>query len=317
VTEVQRLIAELSASGALRVIVQIALIVLATLVAMRFAHVLVSSALNRLFQRETAEGTAQDLSAVEVERRRATLDHLAYRSLRVIILVIAFLMVLHVLDLNIGPAIAGLGVVGLSLSLGAQHLVRDYVAGAFVLIENQYSKGDVVTIAGVSGTVEDVSLRRTTLRDHDGTVHYVPHGLISTASNHTRNWASIQIDLPITYQQDLGALTEAVAAAGERIAKDQKWRAAIFDAPHVVSVERLAETGLLVRVTASVAALHRYVLPGVIRGLVLDECTRRGVVIGWREAPAAEPAPAVRSGPADASAEAAAPVVMPPTSGEV
>ncbi|HUR16071.1 MAG TPA: mechanosensitive ion channel family protein [Candidatus Limnocylindrales bacterium] len=310
--DIQRLINDLAASGALRVIIQIALIVLATFVAMRFAHVLVSGTLNRLFQREVVEGTAQELSAVELERRRKTLDHLAYRSLRVIILVIAFLMVLHVLDLNIGPAIAGLGVVGLSLSLGAQHLVRDYVAGAFILIENQYSKGDVVTIAAVSGTVEDVSLRRTTLRDHDGTVHYVPHGLIQTASNHTRNWAAIEIDLPITYEQDLAALTEAVAVAGKRLATDPKWRAAIFEAPRVASVERLAETGLLVRVSASVAALHRYALPGVARGLVLEECTRRGIVIGWREAPTPSADSPARPAKADLSAEAAAPVVMPP-----
>ncbi len=105
--------------------------------------------------------------------------------------------------LDIGPAIAGLGIVGLALSLGAQHLVRDYVAGAFVLIENHYSKGDTVAIAGVSGTVEDVSLRRTTLRDSDGTVHYVPHGLIQTASNLSRSWAGISIDLPVPYEQDL------------------------------------------------------------------------------------------------------------------
>ena len=311
---VQQLINDLSASGALRVILQITLIVLATLIAMRFTHVLVTGALNRLFQREVVEGTAQDLSAVELERRRLTLDHLAYRSLRVIILVISFLMVLHVLDLNIGPAIAGLGVVGLSLSLGAQHLVRDYVAGAFVLIENQYSKGDVVTIAGVSGTVEDVSLRRTTLRDHDGTVHYVPHGLIQTASNHTRNWAQIEIDLPITYEQDLAALTEAVAAAGKRLATDPKWRAAIFEAPRVASVERLAETGLLVRVSAQAGAIHRYSLPGVIRGLVLEECIKRGVVIGWRDAPSPAPhgAPARPAKP-DPAAEATAPLVMPPS----
>ncbi|HUR15754.1 MAG TPA: mechanosensitive ion channel family protein, partial [Candidatus Limnocylindrales bacterium] len=290
----------------------IVLILIATFIALRFAHITVDAALNRLFERELTEGTVQDLSATEVQRRRDTLEGLVYRAVRVIILVIAFLMTLQVLSLDIGPAIAGLGIVGLALSLGAQHLVRDYVAGAFVLIENQYSKGDVVTIAGVSGTVEDVSLRRTTLRDHDGTVHYVPHGLIQTASNHTRNWAAIEIDLPMTYEQDLAALRDAVGAAGKRLAADQKWRAAIFEAPHVMSVERLAETGLLVRVSASVAALHRYVLPGVIRGLVLEECTSRGIVIGWREAPAPEPSKAAKPTPTDPSAEAMAPLVMPP-----
>ena len=94
--------------------------------------------------------------------------------MRVIILAIAFLMALQVLRLDIGPAIAGLGVLGLALGLGAQNLVRDYMAGAFVLIENHYSEGDVVNIAGVGGAVEDINLRRTTVRSLDGTLHFVP-----------------------------------------------------------------------------------------------------------------------------------------------
>src|SRR4029078_10171023 len=109
---------------------------------------------------EAVEGTAQQLSAVEMERRRQTLEDLTYSAVRILILIIAFLMTLQVLRFDIGPAIAGLGIVGLAAGLGAQNLVRDYVAGAFVLIENQYSKGDVVHIAGETGTVEDISLRR-------------------------------------------------------------------------------------------------------------------------------------------------------------
>ena len=89
---------------------------------------------------------------------------------------IAGIMVLGALDLDIGPAVAGLGVVGIAVGFGAQSLVRDYLNGALILIENQYSKGDVVSIAGVSGAVEDFSLRRTTLRDLDGVVHTVPNG---------------------------------------------------------------------------------------------------------------------------------------------
>ena len=81
------------------------------------------------------------------------------------------------LQLDIGPAIVSLGILGLALSLGTQQLVKDYVAGSFILIENQYTRGDIVSIGGVTGTVEDVSLRRTSLRDTDGTVHTVPHGL--------------------------------------------------------------------------------------------------------------------------------------------
>lgn len=301
------LIDELHASGALILIARLLLVVLATFVALRFAHATVAVALNRLFYRESVEGTARDVSAVELERRRLTLDGLVYRALRVIILVIAFLMVLQVLRLDIGPAIAGLGIIGLALSLGAQHLVRDYVAGAFVLIENQYSKGDVVSIAGVSGTVEDISLRRTTLRDFDGTVHYVPHGLIQTASNLTRSWAGISLDLPVPYEQNIDVVRAAVERAAQRLAGDPEWRSRILELPQVVGVERIAEQGLVLRVGGSVTAPHRYSAAGLLRSMIVEEASRAGAVIGWRVVPDPPEGRSTRS-PAPASSSDRSPV---------
>jgi len=285
VPDLQAIIDELKSVGLWIVIGQLALIVIVTMIALRFAHGVVNAALRRLFEREATEGTAQQLSAVEVQRRKQTLEQLVYSGLRVIILVIAFLMALQVLRLDIGPAIAGLGIVGLALSLGSQSLVRDYVAGAFVLIENQYSKGDVVKIAGERGTVEDINLRRTVLRDADGTVHFVPHGLIETASNMSRSWASISIDIPVPYEEDLTQFTAAIDAAGDRLAADPKWRNVIFEKPRVTNVEDLGTTGVVVHVGGSVAALHRFTIPGILRGLILEEANRRQVIIGFRAVP--------------------------------
>ena len=110
-------------------------------------------------------------------------------------MIIAALMILGTLGLDIGPAVAGLGVVGIAVGFGAQTLVRDYLNGSLILIENQFTKGDVVRLAGVAGTVEDFSLRRTTLRDIDGVVHTVPNGEIKVASNLTRVWARINQDV--------------------------------------------------------------------------------------------------------------------------
>lgn len=309
--DLQRLIDQLAAQGAWIVVLQILLVIVATLVALRFAHVVINAALDRLFAREAAEGTAQDVPRIEVERRRHTLEGLVYRAVRVMILIIAFLMTLQVMRLDIGPAIAGLGIVGLALSLGAQHLVRDYVAGAFVLIENQYSKGDVVEIAGVTGTVEDVSLRRTTLRDFDGTVHYVPHGLIQTASNLTRTWAGINLDVPVPYEQDLARVTAAVDAAAQRLADEPTWAGRILDAPRVVRVERLAEQGLVVKVFGKVTPQSRFAAAGELRRLIVEECARQGVVIGWRavsenQTEPASPAPRRRSVPDEPDATTAA-----------
>ena len=105
-----------------------------------------------------------------------TLEGLGTTVIRLFVIVIAAVMILGELNLNVGPAVAGLGVVGIAVGFGTQSIVRDYFTGALILIENQFSKGDVVSIAGVSGTVEDFSLRRTTLRDLDGVVHTVPNG---------------------------------------------------------------------------------------------------------------------------------------------
>lgn len=205
--------------------------------------------------------------------------------LRVIVLIIAFLMVLRVLELDIGPAIAGLGIVGLSISLGTQDLVRDYVAGAFLLIENQYSRGDVVTVAGVTGVVEDVSLRRTSLRDADGTLHTIPHRLIEVTSNLTRSWANINLDIPLPYDVDLDRVTAAIDKACRDLAADPEWEAVILETPRVMRVERLAEQGMLLKVAGSVAATHRFEAAGELRRRIVTRFDRERLVLGWRPVP--------------------------------
>lgn len=264
--------------GALNLIV----LIVATVLALRFVSVTVRAALGRLFDREAREGTAQDVSAVELQRRRDTLEGLVNRSLRVIILVIAFLMGLRILNLDIGPAIAGLGILGLALSLGAQNLVRDYVAGAFVLIENQYSKGDVVSIAGITGAVEDVSLRRTTLRDLDGTVHYVPHGLIETSSNLTRTWSSVNLDVPVPYGTPVDGIRRVIDEAGQAMTADPEWSDKILEAPRALRVDRLSDMGMMIKVVGRVAAAQQWAVAGELRRLIIDGCDRAGLTLGWR-----------------------------------
>jgi len=285
VPELQQIWDELLRTRFWVILLQLALVVIFTLIALRFTTVTVRTAVGRLFAREAAEGTAPDLTALELNRRKATIEGLINRALRVIILVIAFLMAMRVLNLDIGPAIAGLGIIGLAVSLGTQNLVRDYVAGAFVLIENQYSKGDLVQIGNQTGTVEDFSLRRTVLRGQDGSVHFVPHGLLQTTTNLSRNWAGISLDIPVPYEEDLPRMTAAIDAAGARLANDPLWQNVVFEQPRVMHVERLAEAGITVHVGGSVAALHRRVLPGILRGLILEEAGTRGLTLGWRAVP--------------------------------
>ncbi len=164
---------------------QIALIAGAALIGFLVLRAAVAISVRHLIERRTTESADGVLPRAELERRVNTIARLAIRVAATVIVVIAVLMTLDLFGIDIGPAVAGLGVVGIAVGLGAQTLVRDWLAGIFVVLENQYSSGDVVRIAGVEGVVEDFSLRRTALRDLDGTIHTVPNGQVTVTSNLT------------------------------------------------------------------------------------------------------------------------------------
>jgi small-conductance mechanosensitive channel len=165
---------------------EIATIVVGAVVAYALLRTAYAAAVRHLLRRRQVEASEGAFAVVESERRVKTLERLAVRVTGSVIALIAMLTILSQLGIDVGPAVAGLGVVGIAVGFGAQTLIRDWLAGIFVVLENQYSAGDLVRIAGVEGVVEDFSLRRTTLRDTDGIVHTVPNGQIIVASNLSR-----------------------------------------------------------------------------------------------------------------------------------
>jgi small conductance mechanosensitive channel len=255
----------------------ILVIVIVAIIALRVTTLLVHGIVKTLLDREATEGTAQELSAIEVQKRMDTLDELMGRVLRAFIVMIAFIMVLDALDLNIGPAVAGLGVVGIAVGFGAQSLVRDYLNGALILIENQYSKGDVVSIAGVSGAVEDFSLRRTTLRDLDGVVHTVPNGEIKVASNRTRTWARINQNVTVAFGTDIDKAIEVVEELGKAMAADPIWKRRILEPPRVERVESIEERGITLKILGTVRASEQWAAGGEFRKLLLEAFARHGI----------------------------------------
>jgi small conductance mechanosensitive channel len=197
--------------------------------------------------------------------------------IRFFVVVIAGIMVLGALDLDIGPAVAGLGVVGIAVGFGAQSLVRDYLNGALILIENQYSKGDVVAIAGVSGAVEDFSLRRTTLRDLDGVVHTVPNGEIKVASNRTRTWARINQNVTVAFGTDIDKAIQVVEDLGKHMAADPIWKRRILEPPRVERVESIEERGVTLKILGTVRASEQWAAGGEFRKLLLEAFERNGI----------------------------------------
>jgi moderate conductance mechanosensitive channel len=274
-------------------ILPILLIVALAAILIRIARAVVRAVVRTLLDREASEGTARELSAVEIGKRMDTLDSLGTNVIRAFILLIALVMILGELNLDIGPAVAGLGVVGIAVGFGSQSLVRDYFNGALILIENQFSKGDVVTIANVSGTVEDFSLRRTTLRDLDGVVHTVPNGEIRVASNRTRVWARINLDVTVAYGTDIERATRVVDDLGKAMAAEPAWRRRVMEAPHVERVEALGEYGITLKVLGMVRAQEQWAAGGELRKRLLAAFSTHGIEIPRPQRVVLAPEPSV------------------------
>jgi small-conductance mechanosensitive channel len=260
-------------------VLPVVVILIAAYIAVRLARLFVHGIVKALLDREATEGTAQELSAVEVKKRMDTVEALGSNAIQFLIVAVAGLMILGQLGLDIGPAVAGLGIVGIAVGFGAQFLVRDYLNGALILVENQFSKGDVVRLAGVSGTVEDFTLRRTTLRDLDGAVHTIPNGEIRVASNLTRVWARINQDVTVAYGTDVDTATEVVDKVGREMAGDPVWKRRVLEAPRVERVEALGDFGITLKILGTVRAADQWAASGDFRKRLLDAFKANGIEI--------------------------------------
>ena len=154
---------------------------------------------------------------------------------RIIVWTVALFIALDQLGLNLGPLIAGASVVGVALGFGAQSLVRDFLSGFFILVEDQYGVGDRVTVGGSQGTVEDVNLRVTRLRSPDGAVWFVPNGEIRKVANTTMGWSRALVDLVLSIDADLPKALDVLADEATSVANDPAWKDAIVEPPQVLA----------------------------------------------------------------------------------
>ncbi len=180
------------------------------------------------------------------EKRAQTVAQLLRSLGRTAILLFAVLLSLS-LFINVAPLIAGAGILGLAVSFGAQSLVKDIIAGFFVLMENQFAVGDTIEVAGRSGTVERMTLRVVMLRDLEGTLHIVPNGQMTTVSNLTRGWSRAVVDVTIDYGSSLDDALAALRDEAKTMATDPAWTPRLAGAPDVVGVQALGENALTLR----------------------------------------------------------------------
>jgi small conductance mechanosensitive channel len=257
-------------------LLRVALIALAALVAFLFLRKAVELSVRGVLDRRQAEAHGE-LPAPQLERRVRTIARLVDRIGGAIILTIAILMALTEFGIEIGPAVAGLGVVGIAVGFGAQTLIRDWLAGIFIVLENQFSEGDVVRLAGVEGVVEAFSLRRTTLRDLDGTIHTVPNGQITVASNMTRLWTRLTVDVRVPAGTDVERATDVVNRMGEELYADAEWTPRLLEPPGVVRQRSTADSSAVLRVLAQARAAEAAAVAHELRTRLLATLRREGI----------------------------------------
>jgi small conductance mechanosensitive channel len=216
--------------------------------------------------------------AIEVKRRTDTLASVIVRTVNFLLIVFAILTILPEFDMDIRPLLAGVSITSIAIGFGAQSLVRDALNGIFILGENQFGIGDVVSVAGVTGTVEDVTLRRTVIRDVDGVVYSVPNGTINTAANYTRDFSKVRVTLPVAQSADLDRVREIADAVGADLAKDPEYGPLILSAPKYLRVDNIDMMGgVAVQVNGTVVPGKQWEIAGVLRARLLTALQREGI----------------------------------------
>ncbi len=205
------------------------------------------------------------LSEGAEQKREQTLIQIFTWSMRVMLVLIVIVSTLNEMGLSIGPLIAGAGILGLAVGFGGQYLIRDFFTGFFMIIENQYRIGDVVSLDQTSGLVENISLRMTTLRDLDGTVHYVPHGDIKRVANLSMDFARINLNVRVTYTTQLEKAIEVINRTGNELAEDPLWKAFILKAPQFLRVDDFLDSGISLKILGETVPLKQWDITGELR----------------------------------------------------
>ncbi|HPV16346.1 MAG TPA: mechanosensitive ion channel family protein [Bacteroidales bacterium] len=219
-------------------------------------------------------------TSIEAEKKREdTLIHIFRGALRVVLIVLAILMILQEFGMKIGPILVGAGIVGVAVGFGGQYLIKDVITGLFMILENQYRIGDVVKIDGTEGTVQDITLRKTTLRDLDGTVHHINHGSIVLVSNLSKDFARVNLEVCVDYSTNLEHLIDVVDRTGRELAEDPNFKDSIITPPKFLRVQNFADHGIVIKILGDTKPLKQWEITGELRKRLKIAFDREGIEI--------------------------------------
>ncbi|TRZ94341.1 MAG: mechanosensitive ion channel family protein [Dehalococcoidia bacterium] len=255
-----------------RILLLIAIYVALYFVIRRFIPLAVGKAVKR---------TMKNKPKALIKKRTNTLSSVFIQTGMIGTGIIVLFTILAQLGINVGPALAGLGVAGIAVGFGAQSLIKDILNGFLILLENQYGIDDVVKVAGVIGLVEEVGLRRTVLRDLDGILHSIPNGEIGVASNYTREWSRINMNISVGYGEDLRHVIQVINRVGKGLTADPEWTSRIIKAPEVLRVDAFDDSGIAIKILGQTQAGEQWNVLGEFRLRLKEVFDKEGIEIPW------------------------------------
>jgi len=233
----------------------ILILIIATWIVLKAVSVILKKlkkSLNKRIQKK------EDTESEESGKRIDTLVNILKSVLRVIIWGIFIMILLKKFGVDIGPILAGAGIIGLAVGFGAQELVRDFISGFFILLENQIRVGDVAIINGTGGLVEKIELRTTTLRDFSGTTHIFQNGKINTISNMTKEWSAVVFDIGVAYKEDTDQVTEIMKQVGNELAEDPDFKDLIINPLEIFGVDKFADSAVIIKARLKTKPLQQW-----------------------------------------------------------
>jgi small conductance mechanosensitive channel len=232
---------------------------------------------------DRARGRLLEASPLLSERRRQraeTIGSVLRSSAALVIFTVAGAMVLAELGFDLGPVLASAGIVGVAVGFGAQNLIKDFLNGMFMILEDQYGVGDVIDAGEATGTVEAVGLRVTRLRDVHGTVWHIRTGEVLRIGNKSQGWARALLDVPVAWDSDVPQVRAVVKAAADTVWQDEDWAPKIVEEPEVWGVEDMGSAGLLIRLAVKTAPLEQWAVARELRQRVKAALDAEGILVG-------------------------------------
>jgi small-conductance mechanosensitive channel len=216
-------------------------------------------------------------------RRVETVAALLRSIVSAVVWTVAVLMALSELGLNLGPLIAGAGIVGVAIGFGAQNLVRDFLSGIFMLMEDQYGVGDVIDAGPATGTVESIGLRSTRIRDVNGTVWHLPNGHIERIGNKSQLWSRALLDIDVSYQTDIAHATDVIKRTAQTMCEDPDFAEAVLSEPEVWGVENLGVDSVSIRLVLKTAPNDQFKVTRELRARIKAAFDEAGIEIPFAQ----------------------------------